>query len=184
MDEIVRLIFDACDQVDRQSMSGTLGEKLLKMAEKVTEPMKKDPEGIDDEVTEKIYFLKECESNSDLCWMDYNSWNQFTKAFQDKFIEEVNPLFWGALYFQYSKFLEIVPKLSYMMSFDLSVYVLTESKNYKATCIGSDGAAYDRLGPMALKKIQKKYNTTLVLAMGVNLKREFIIKEHNKELLT
>lgn len=185
-ENIARMILNSIDndksQIDRSTPFGSAFSKILEQQDKV---INKEEIEADEEISRKVKFLKICETNGDMAWFDFNSWNVLPKEFKEKFVEYYDPLILGGVYFQYSKFRMAEFTFWKMLTADMSIYELADRDSYKFVCISQESNSYDFMGEMKLRDLKKTFNESMIRRIGysegkVVIKRGFKDERNQK----
>jgi len=75
--------------------------------------------------------LRSAEENNNLGWMDYASWLASTSEFQTLFKATVEPVFWGAAYFLFDKFLSCIPVIVTVLPENSEAVVFKSGHRYQ-----------------------------------------------------
>lgn len=173
MEEVVaKLILDSLDNTPTK---GSLGDIFQVYIESLKEKESSLNER-DKELATKLKFLKQCEVANDLGWFDYNSWNTFPKALQDLFLLKIETLYYGGVFFQYSKLVEFEKEIWKLLPTSHIVTIMNDNNNYHLVCIGPEDLKYGWLGDNAMKDIQKKFRKQTIRSIGVNEMGQIIEK--------
>lgn len=177
---VAKLILDSLDR--NENHEGTLGGVFLKYVDKIksAEPPTEESEK-DAELVRKLTDLKQCELNKDLAWFDYGSWNVLTREMRDYFHATLDPLYYGGVFFQYSKFLQIEDLFWNKLPSTHSVTVLNDYGNYHIHCVGENDNRYDHLGIQALQKLQKDFNRNLLVSIGTTSDGQIVKIDRRKQ---
>lgn len=165
--EVAKLIIDSIGE----DCSFPMAMKLLQ-AVKELEAKKADKHGtLDmsqlDEVEKKIVALKDSEERRDLAWMNYSSWNCLSRPFQKVFTSLVEPLFWGGLYFELSKFEQHKEELLSLIG-DGCISVLKYANGFEFFCTSFNDARTNNMGIAAFRDAKKDYEKRILRSYGWN----------------
>lgn len=145
MSQIVDMILDAFKKTD---LSRDLGDKLFDTAEKKkSEEMLlagKDPD-IPSWYIEKVNRLKQAETEGDLAYFGYESWQLLPTKWKMEFAAKMDPLFWNGVFFRYSDFLARETELFSTLPQDRPVMSIHEERvRYRFMCVDIEkGSIWD-----------------------------------------
>lgn len=171
---VARLILDSLDSTDSKGSMSNIFQNYINSMKKSEEELAVVGSGEDHELAMKLKFLKTCEETKDLGWFDYESWNSFPKSFKDAFTEKIDHLFYGGVFFQYSKLVEIEGQLWKYLTTNHVVTVLDECRNYHIVCTGEDNSRYDKLGEYALLRLKKDFKSRTIRSIAKNSSGQII----------
>lgn len=167
-EQFIRMIYESFNS-DNNGL-GTLGEILLTKADQITTDLKTTESVIaEEEVIHKIKEFKEAENNSNLVWMDYNSWNLLPESFRNLVKSTLDPLFWTGVFFRYDLFMLHEEVL--MSNLDQSgyLYLLTEHKNnYLLVWVACDSVYFDWIHDTKMKDFNASFLTRILRSYGVD----------------
>ena len=175
MDPIVDLIKNTFNSTDDKGTFGPLGDKFVEFV-KLREEAALQSFVIDYETDAKIRFLSECESKKDLGWMDPYSFRSLPRTVRDRFAYTIDPLSWGGMYLQYSRFMLHKDQVFKGLPEHYSIYVLKQAENFQIVACNADWTIFDWMGVNQFKSVQEDFNSRLLLSMGVSDNR-LIVKE-------
>ncbi len=132
LDQLVHIIVDSLPA----NCNATMTQKFSELVESINSEKNIDPLISEEEkkLIEKIELLKIAESNGDLAWMDYGSWNRFSELLQTKFDQIIEPLFYDGIFFVYSKFVGNNSILEFLDD-RVVIYVVKYPKSFRFYCI-------------------------------------------------
>jgi hypothetical protein len=112
----------------------TIGRSLIECANSIKNREIIDEEDdLDDDIKNRIFELSDCEKRSDLIWMDYYSWNQTPILLREMIENELNPLFWSGVFFEYSKYINYKDKFKKLID-DRVIICVVKGFNYRMYC--------------------------------------------------
>jgi hypothetical protein len=176
--------------VDREYLNGKLGGVFLEMAErKIADDKQLGTVDIDEEFAKKVRFLRECEQNNDLAWIDFTSWRLLSSDFKTQFESILEPLFIGSgIYFRWTPFHSNLRHLVSCSHGDTLIFVLRDGNSYRVACVSPESKEYNWFSNVKFKESTEKFNATLHLGMintssGVIIKK-FEQQQQNKEVFS
>jgi hypothetical protein len=153
---------------DPGAFDGKLGSQIYARA--VEGALKSIPEDtlsdMDPELREKFGFLKSCEIELDLGWMGFASWNTLSPAFRSHFTVHLDPLLWGSVYFQFSKFKEVQEGLMTFEHRDTSLYILREVGGYQLVSISARTRNLNLISHKKFDSIQRAIKAKILYSLG------------------
>jgi hypothetical protein len=169
MDDLLSELVLSKFRANPESFDGKLGEKLyavvvengLKRVVKEEIPIDVAPE-----LLAKFQFLKACEKDSDLGWMGMASWHILSPAFRSRFSVILEPLMWGSVYFQFSKFKEIQDGLLSFENGGVSLFVLREIGGFQVVCLSSTVRNLNLVSNKQFDAIRSKIASRIVYSVG------------------
>lgn len=177
---VAKLILDSMGDVKEESLNSPLALALAKSAKQELTKLQVNKDIINPDLDKRLRELKTAEENSDLCWIDYTSWNLLTKPYQDYIINLLNPTFWGGLFFYKSRFTEVESLIWNRLPQELSVYELKDAGNFRLVIVGPDKSIYDWLNVYDFRKERNLFENTVIRSIGMS-KFGVVIKNKIRE---
>jgi len=173
--DIAELILQTMEDTGVVAEPGTMAFKMLEMARKAMIP--DAASDADKELEAKIKELRKYEAKEDLAWLDFPSWNSLSTPTHQAFAEKIEPLFWGGLYFSYSKFLDNMQFILKDMESSVTINIQKEGRNYRFVCLNASSSIYDYFGMTQLNRIRVWYESTRHKSIGKTFTGELIVKD-------
>jgi len=137
---------------------------------------------ISPELDPRMRELKKAELEKDLCWLDYGSFNSLSTLFKEVFVQTVDPVFWGGLFFRYSHLLAVENEVWSKLDYGYCVFELLEMNGNRKMIIlnGDRNSIYDYANSFDLRKFQRQFAETLLRSIG-NTPNGVVIKVNSAE---
>ena len=118
------------------------------------------------EVDNKIRELRVHEYESDLCWIDYSSWNFLPEKMQKAMLALLDPLNWSGFYFQYSKLVQHEHEIFSLLDSSCSLIFLSDMKNYHMMSFSSEKSYVDGMGIKKFADFKKSIDHRIIRSVG------------------
>ncbi len=150
------------------SDDSAIGDFGSKMLEAITK------EAVDtqeyDEIKQSIAYLKHCESNSDLLWIDFYSWNNIPLIIRRRLMEQTTILEWGAAYMSFNEFEKLKPIFEQLDNYIF--YILKCGDYYRAIILGGVCDAVYNKDVKYLKLIDDVIKESTLYKFSTNTKED------------